>query len=338
MDFDYFDPRILTGVIIKRPRKHTLFSNMFKRNKPSAGETFDLHVVSKGVSMLPAITNHSPGTMRRADSTAVYTVKAPRFRPKRLFKASDMLKQPAGSNPYDPLDNPLERAIVEDMDAHRTEIDYTLEVMCAQAVVDGKVDLYDMVDGKRVKTYTVDFKRPDEHKVLLSGTTLWTNANSDLSGQIDEWADKIMEETNYSPTDLYLGTEAWNAFKEHKDVKEALDNRRIDVGQIEHRVGRQFKGYWGGLRIWVVAGIYVDMDGEYRRFIDPKYVLLQAADAEAEIEFGMPVDLECTHPVEVFAKFFKQDDPSGIFTLCETRPLPWVKQPGWTVLAKVIGG
>ena len=102
------------------------------------------------------------------------------------------------------------------------------------------------------------------------------------------------------------------------------------------RVGRKFKGTWNGLNIYVVSGTYADMDGTVRPFLEPEYALLVAAGAQTVIEFGRPLDLSCEGPVEVFAKLFMQDDPSGLFSLCETRPLPWIKQPGWVVLAKVV--
>lgn len=64
-DIDYFDSRVLTGVINRRPVKYDIFGNMFRRQSPKATELFELHVVSRGVSMLPSITNAAGGTMRR---------------------------------------------------------------------------------------------------------------------------------------------------------------------------------------------------------------------------------------------------------------------------------
>lgn len=334
---DYFDPRILTGVINKRPRKHTLFTSMFTSRPPSNAELFEVHIVSKGVSMLPAITNHAPGTMRQSNPRSVEIIKAPRFRPKRGFKAADLLKQPAGVNPYNPLDDPLERAIAEDMDMHLEELDYTLEVMCAQATVSGFMDLYDMVDGQRVKTYTVNFKRPATHNVVLSGSKLWGSSGSDLLDQTEEWGSLIQDETNgLVPNELYLGKNAWAAFRKHADVKENLDNLRIEIGTLAPRVGAIKKGHWNGLDVYLVNGTYVDMDGTAKYFLDPDYALLMARGAETIIEYGRPVDLDCHGAVQVFSKLFKQDDPSGIFSLAESRPLPWIRQPGWVVLAKVL--
>ena len=146
----------------------------------------------------------------------------------------------------------------------------------------------------------------------------------------------IQEETNCPSTDLYLGKDAWKAFRKHADVKEALDNRRINAGELDIKVGKKLRGEWNGLNVYTVSGTYVDMDGSVKHFLDPKFAMLQAAGAIAETEYGLPMDLACEGPTEVFAKLFEQEDPSGIFSLCETRPLPWVKQPGWVVLTQVL--
>lgn len=332
-----FDPRILTGVINKRPLKSDLFGTFFRRRPPSAGELFELHIKKRNITMLPAITNHSAGTMRKGDIISAVAVKAPRFRPKRAFMAAERFKQPAGVNPYSPLDNALARAIAEDMDLHREEIDFAVEIMCCQAMVLGKVTLYDVVEGsKAVPQFTVDFKRPASHNIMLSGSALWSASGSDLQGQVEDWNTSIQEETGSGATDLLLGKNAWKAFRKHADVKDDLDNRRVEIGHLSPKVGRKLKGYWNGLAIWLVVGDYTDLDGSTKAYLDADCALLVNANAESVIEFGLPVDNRCAGPVEIFSKAFEQDDPSGTFTIAESRPLVWPKQPGWTVLAKVV--
>jgi hypothetical protein len=334
---DYFDNRILTGVINKRPLKSDLFASFFRRRPPSMGELFELHVRSRTITMLPSITNVAPGTFRKGDTIAAGAVKAPRFRPKRAFMAADRFKMPAGVSPYSPLDDAMSRAIAEDMDLHREEIDFAVEIMCQQAMVLGKITLYDVVEGDTpVPQFTVDFKRPATHSVILSGAALWSAAGSDLLGQVDAWGLKIMEETGKPATDLLLGKNAWAAFRRHADVKEALDNRNINLGHLSPTITRKNKGYWNGLYVWAVAGDYLDLDGTTTPYLDPDSALLVASGAESVIEFGLPVDNDCAGPVEIFSKGFKQEDPSGYFTIAESRPLVWTKQPGWTVLAKVV--
>lgn len=336
-NIDYFDSRILTGVINKRPLKSDLYASFFRRRPPSAGELFELHIRKRSITMLPSITNVAPGTFRKGDVIEAGAVKAPRFRPKRAFMAADRFKTPAGVSPYSPLDNALARAIAEDMDLHREELDFAVEIMCQQAMVLGRITLYDVVEGNQpVPQFTVDFKRPTSHSVILSGSALWTASGSDLLGQVDAWGLQIMEETGKPATDLLLGKNAWTAFRRHADVKDALDNRNIDLGHLSPTITRKCKGYWNGLYVWAVAGEYTDLDGSITPYLDPDCALLVASGAESVIEFGLPVDNECVGPVEIFVKSFKQDDPSGTFSIAESRPLAWTKQPGWTVLATVV--
>lgn len=332
-----FEPRILTGVVNKRPIKSDLFTTFFHKRPPSAGETFELHIKTRNITMLPAITNHAAGTMRKGDTIAAGLVKAPRFRPKRAFMAAQRFAQPAGANPYSPLEDALARAIAEDMDSHREELDMTLEVMCQQAMVLGRLTLYDIVEGnKPVPQVTVDFRRPSSHSVVLSGGALWSASGSDLQGQVEDWNTRIQEETGCGASDLLLGKNAWKFFRKHADVKEDLDNRRIEIGGFSPKVGRKIKGTWNGLTIWLVTGEYADLDGSVKPYLDSDCALLVASDALTVIEYGLPVDNRCAGPVEIFCKAFEQDDPSGTFTIAESRPLPWPKQPGWTVLAKVV--
>ena len=339
MPIDYFDPRLLTGVINRRPLKSDIFTTFFTKQPPSNGELFELHIKSRNISMLPAITNHAAGTMRHGDVITAGAVKAPRFRPKRSFMAADKFKTTAGSNPYNPLDNAVERAIAEDMDLHREEIDFALEIMCRQALVLGKISLYDVVDGAGPKaTFTVNFQRPPSHNVALDGSALWSNPTSDLLGQIEAWNLMIQEETGYGASDILMGKNAWTAFRRHNDVENYLDNPGIDIGSLGPKVGRKYKGNWNGLDLWVIAGEYTDLDGTINHYLEPDYAILIARDATSVIEFGLPVDNDCHGAVEVFAKAFKQEDPSGTFTVAETRPLAWPKQPGWVVRAKVTTG
>lgn len=336
MPINYFDPRLLTGIISKRPVKYDFFTGLFLPQAPAAVEHFDIHIHSRGVSMLPAISNESAGTMRQSSSTEVASLRAPRFRVKRLFKAADRLKLRAGMTPYDTLINPVELAISEDMDAHREELDFMLEIMCAQAAVHGKIDLYDVIEGQTVKTFTVDFRRPSKHTVALAAADKWTAKDSKLQEQMDEWDALIQEDTGFSASDLILGKNAYAAFRKHADVRDDLDIRRLDLGGLAPRVSQKFRGTWYGLNIWTLSGTYADLSGTVRHYMPTDSALLVAKDAANVIEFGQPIDNQCTGPARIFAKTFEQEDPSGTFTIAESRPLPWTKHAGWAVLAKVI--
>lgn len=162
---------------------------------------------------------------------------------------------------------------------------------------------------------------------MLEGAAQWTSGTSDLQDTLQTYDEMIQEEANLGATDLYLGRKAWAAFRKHPDVRDDLDRNNINIGQLSPSIQSKFKGVWNGLRIWLVTGTYKDIEGTVKHYLDPEYALLAAGDAQNVMEFGQPMDVDCTGPVEIFAKQFKQDDPSGIFTVAESRPLPWPKQP-----------
>lgn len=336
MSLSYYTPRVLTGIINLRPVKHGLFTSFFTPKNPSAVDVFELQTSLRGASLMPSITNHAAGVMRKSDTLSVGWVKAPRFRPKRHFAAAELLKTQAGQSPYDLSVSPVEYAVAQDMDAHRDDIDFMLEVMCAQALVNGKIELYDVVEGTTVKTYTVDFNRPQHHTVTLTGDAAWTSAKADLIGTMDTYDLMIQEATSgYSATDLVLGKDAWTAFRKHPDVKDTLDNRNINIGTLAPTIGAKLKGEWNGLRIWTTSSTYQDVNGSQQYYLPPDSALLVAAEARSEIEYGRPVDIHCTGPCAIFAKQFTQEDPSGVFTIAESRPLPITRHCGCTVVIKV---
>ena len=91
MELDFFTPRTLTGVINLRPIKWDLFTGFFKAQDPKPVEVFMLETSLRGATILPSITNYDAGTMRKGETLSVGYVKAPRFRPKRAFRAADQI-------------------------------------------------------------------------------------------------------------------------------------------------------------------------------------------------------------------------------------------------------
>lgn len=144
---------------------------------------------------------------------------------------------------------------------------------------------------------------------MLEGAAQWTGASSDLQDSLQTYDEMIQEEANLGATDLYLGRKAWAAFRKHPDVRDDLDRNNINIGQLSLSIQSKFKGIWNGLRIWLVTGTYKDIEGKVQYYLAPEYALLAASDAENVMEFGQPMDVDCSGPVEIFSKQFKQDDP-----------------------------
>lgn len=334
LTLDQFDTVALTGIIRLRPPKWSLFSTFFKPQAPSETDIFELHTKAYQYGVLPPIGEYSAGTLMQPQGWEISQVKAPRFRTKRLFRAADVLmKRQIGSSPYDLESDPVIRLVAEDMDAHRMEHDRMIEIMCAQAATEGKVTLYDLDNGAAKAAFTIDYARPASHTISVAKADQWNAEGADLFEQIDAASTLIQEDADGLPaTDLIMGATAFAAFRNHPDVVDIMDNRHIDAGgALSFRVAQPNKGTWNGLRIWTYSGTYKDIDGTVKHFIDPDDAVLLARDAESVIEYGRPVDLDCAGATTYFAKQYRQDDPSGVFTVAESRPLPVTRHAGWAV-------
>lgn len=338
MPLSAFTPRVLTGIVNIRQVNHRLFTSFFHENTPSDKDVFELETSYQGQSMLPALSYNDAGTLRDGDVRTLSAVTAPIFKPKRKFTAADKFVRGKGYTPYDSSYDPLELAIAEDMDAHIADIEYMKEIMCANALVTGKVPLFSIVEGKTKQLGTIDYKRPASHSVTLSGTAKWDNAGSDLIGQAEEYSALIMEATGgFGATDLVMGSAAFKAFLKHANVKDLLDTRNINIGELNINLKTLYRGTWNGLNLWTINAKYKDLSGSQQAFIPSDGALFIARDAKLEIDYGMPSDLDCTGPTRYFAKQYKKEDPSAYYTLVESRPLPQVKHAGATVFVKVLG-
>ena len=338
MTLDYFDSRILTGVINKRPPRYSLFTELFFRpGTAQPTDKFELHIKSRGNNLLPFVREEEPGRVLGTGEAEVVVVRAPRIRVKRRYRAEEILKNPAGYNPYQLVADPVEAAIVEDLDALREDADLTVEWMCSQIATSGKITVEDRIDGASKVIYEVDNRMPAAHKVTLTAAgDKWSNASSKILEKVEAWATMIQDETGNAPTELVLGKNVWGHFFRHADVKDMLDNRRIDLGGLSPRVGNMLKGTWDGLRVWLYTGSYTGYSGTVSYLLDPDSIVLGARDSESVIEYGLPLDRKCAGATPFFVKTYEEEDPSATWVLAETRPLPWARRPGCFVCAKVL--
>ncbi|MFI3270786.1 MAG: major capsid protein [Pseudomonadota bacterium] len=337
MPVDYFDPRVLVGVINRMAPQYDLITSLFFNHQaPSNVELFELHIKTEDQTLAPVVNKYEGGRIVEVGNGTVVQVKAPRFRMKVPYQAADMIKNGVGYTPYEQEANPIERKIAEDLLELRRRVDNSIEYMTSQIVTTGKVKLVDKVDGKNVTMYELDNRMPSNHKVSLTGNALWSASTSSILNNVEDWVLRIEESSGQTPTDLVVGKNVWSNFLRHVDVKDNYDNRRIDFGSLTPRVQNKFKGTWNGLNVWTYAGKVKDNTNTPVSYLDPNSILLGSNSADTVIEHARPLDLVCTGPTQFFAKTFDQDDPSGTFLVVEARPLPWARRPETFLCAKVL--
>lgn len=327
----------LIRVLHMRPPQWGLFTSLFKRQPPSNQEIFEVHTKVHGQNAIPVVSNYAPGVLRQPDGWEAAMIKAPRFATVREFKKIDALfKRDIGQTIYDQPGDPFQRLLAEDLDSHRRDHDYMLEIMCAQAAVEGKVTLYSLDGGNLEAKQIIDYGRPASHTINVSAADKWNVSTSDLVHQIEEAHRLIMEDCNgMAGTELIMGGDAWNAFRKHPDVKESIDvNFRIDGGShINLAMNSVARGLWNGVNLYVYNGWYLDVDNTKKYYINPKSALLITRQADNVIEYARPVDEFCTGPTDYFVRSYRDPQPpSPTFTYAESRPLPVCFYPAWSVL------
>ena len=327
----------LIKVIHMRPPQWGLFTTLFKRQAPSNQEIFEIHTMVHGQNAIPVVSNYAPGVMRQPSGWEAAMVKAPRFATTREFRKIDNLfKRGIGETIYDTPGDPFARLLAEDLDAHRRDHDYMLEIMCAQAAVYGKVTLYSLDNGSVEAKQIIDYKRPASHEINVSAADKWNAVSSDLVKQIEEAHRLIMEDCNgMAGTELIMGADAWNAFRRHADVKESIDNtKRLDAGShIDLTINAMYRGQWNGINLYVYNGWYLDVDNTKKYYMPPKSALLITKAAENVIEYARPTDEFCEGPTDYFVRSYREEiPPSPTFTYAESRPLPICFYPAWSVL------
>lgn len=332
-----FDTRVLIGLINKRPVLPGLFKNLFfPRRNPIPSKFAELEVLVGGKQLIPFVGDYSPGTVVGRVGRETRSVKCPRMRPKIPYRAPDLLDHSAPGaiayvTPGETREMAMERCLALDLDNLKGRVETTIEYMCAQALKG-----YLSYAGEET-AFTVDYLMPDAHKIVLGSGEKWTDEGVEPLEQMETWADMIVEACGLTPDVCVQGAAAWAAFRKNPQVRDDLDNRRIEVGQLAPVIGKAYRGTVSGVDIYRYGGTYQDSAGALQTLLGPEYIVFGCTQAETEITFGLPEDLGAGgQAMEYFSKAYYEEDPSTLVVLAESRPLPLPKMPDAYVYVKVV--
>ena len=162
----------------------------------------------------------------------------------------DLLNRMAGVDPFTAAYTEYAGQLVAKMVKGFTLIDdkiiRAVELQASQILQTGILTLTDSA-GNTV--YTLDFKPKATHFPTVG--TAWDNAASDPLGDLESLAKVIRADGKVNPDRLVMGGTALSNFLKHADVKEALDNRRINIGEIAPQFADSGATFYGF--VWVGA-------------------------------------------------------------------------------------
>jgi len=212
--------------------------------------------------------------------------------------------------------------------------------MARQALTTGQVT----VTGEGVNA-VVDFLMPAPHKIVHTGTDLWTDAGSDPIGDLRTWKRLIAQDSGRSADRCILGATAAEAFRVNTAVKAQLDTRRIDMGIIrpeELPDGVTYLGFLNdpGLDLFTYDEWYLDDNDVEQPMVPVDRIIMGSTRADTVRAYGAIQDEDAIQGGMVEAQYYPKSwvtkDPSVRHLLLQSAALVIPKQIDAFVTVKVV--
>lgn len=238
---------------------------------------------------------------------------------------------------------------------HLEDIARTVEWMCAQAIVFGKIDIVGFKDYPDV---TIDFGRRADHYTALSGGNLWSDANADILGQINDDIDKIRinSHSGITPNILLVSRNVWSFMRKNNSIKENMSTDTSNTGRVVANLG--ITGTKSISPVAIIEGeqpLLVVINSEYSEKTNPSdatkkvrvpympddHVTYVNTDMDTVMAYGAIIDdvaaEEGNIALNTYQRFYEergQVASKGVVT--HSSPLPIVKDANETLTKKVL--
>lgn len=320
-----FETRTLTQEVNQLyPVGNFLTSTFFKNMKNPDGEYIDITIKKGKRRLAPFVSPKVGGKVVQSLSKRVQTYKPAYIKDKRVFDPSSVLK--ADGVFYADNKSPqqrLARKVAEELQDQIDMIGRRGEWMVASALTTGKVSIIgDGIDDE------VDFGMDPDHIKTLTGTALWTDAESDPRADLKVWRTQIQKDSGIAPNTVVMGLDAINAYVNHAKVKDSYNLRRVDNGMIDPSILAGGVTYYGydkelGLDIYSYTEWYFDEElGIDADLMPSDKIILGSTMAETVFAHGMIQDLDMLSATKYFTKSWTEQDPSVRYLLTQSAPLP----------------
>ena len=326
MPLNLYDTRtMLQAIEMMMPAQTFLRDTFFPSTDTFLTEHVDVDYYKGRRKMAPFVSPRSSGKVMDREGFTTKSFKPAMIKPQRIITGDDINKRSIGENIYSTR-SPDERA-AEILAQDLTELDEAItrreEWMAAQILFTGKVDII----GEDVNA-TLDFDFTN--KETLSGTDLWSAAESDPIADLKRWRKEVIKKSGVNPDRVILASDVVDAFVNNEKVKESLDNRRIVLGQILPN-GVTYIGAISilGLDIYSYDEWYYDEELKADKSMVPDgKVMLASSNARSSMLYGAVTLTDQTtnqfvtyEGARIPDSWVKKDPPARILQI-NSRPLP----------------
>lgn len=190
-----------------------LWKILIAREKAFRTSELEIHSKVGNRIIVPLVGRRENGTFIKREAFAKRTYAPKMLKPCKIIDSDLLLQQQYGESIYgDPL-KALTKIMMDDITELRTVAIRTKQWLLSQVLTTGVLPANEGDEA-------IDFG--EFKKVVLSGTSLWTNPDSSPIKFLKEQRKKIQKEMGIVPDTLILSSEVGAAFQEHAEIRELL--------------------------------------------------------------------------------------------------------------------
>lgn len=327
---DYmYEPRTMLAVVNNLARPKTFIKDLLFKNVTTVGsEKIDVDIIKNNRRVSPFVSPIREGQVVEREGYKTDSYTAPLLKPKMITTAEQVALRSPGEGIYSSK-SPEERAeeqLIRDYSELDDIITRTEELMCCEAVFEGKVTIKgDGVDA------LIDFNMTN--KEALEGEARWSEPTSTPLKDLARMKSQILKTGRINPDVAIFGKEALSLFMEHEGVQKMFDLRLVETGQIDPRELPNGATYIGHLKspsldIYTYEEWYLDEEtGKDRAVVPDNMVWMGSTKARTDFVYAGTWDADDGW-VELprYVKTWTKKDPSARIIQMYSRPLPIPQQ------------
>lgn len=337
---DMFETRTMLAMVEEgRKSNNTWLRDRYFTNRPTFNtQKIDFDIIGKGKRRIaPFVNPKAGGIVLEREGYRTESYEAPEVSPMRVTTAEDMLKRLPGETVYSGK-SPTQRA-AEILGRDLSELDDIItrreEVMCAEALFTGKVTVQGEGYDEEIK-YWAQLAAAEQPKTTLA--TKWDATATDagvIMKDLRELRRTMIQNGGFTPRELICGKKVVDVLLDKLTKAEQLDNRRVDLGQINPSLlpnGVTYYGYLkdSGLDIYSYDEWYLNGENE-QPMVPENLCLLASPNVRTMLAYGVVAltgddNVRFYEGARVPDSWVQRANPSGRIVQIKSRPLPVIQQ------------
>ncbi len=317
---------------------------LFGRVETNATKTVMVDVIVGGQKVAPFVKRGNPARVIGNLGQKANIVEPPDIRLKKFLTPEDLFYTrganaemfvPGGIAGNDPIQQARQNRMAREQKDLKDIIDRTIEFLCCK----GLGGSYSITQDDGV--FSIDFSMPAANKPTAN--VLWSSsASAKPTSDMRSWKTIAQKASGHIPTVAIMNSTTYEAWIATADVQNYLSKWKINIGQINTEqstidAGAEKRATIDGVDYYVYDGIYIDSSGNQQSLIPDGRVALVSPQADHRLQFAGIEDLEAGVVVaQYFSKDWIEKDPSGLWLLVESHPLPTFNHPAANIYATVL--